>query len=344
MGLTYWFDAAPSGDPYSVAVRFTGRRLPATEPGPADSFQITQTLDRVIPGSGRIALTARVPKIAPGEWRVTATPVRDQSDPGAAAGSPHGPELLPTATATGTTMYLPAVGVCAPGVRMGAWPTLVGLGALVAFVVQGLLAGQRGLPTGRVLLVSVIAALVGVVGAKMYYLATHRQEKAPVLRAGMSVQGFVLAALTTLVLAAWWSNIPLAPMLDASAPGLLFGMSIGRLGCLLGGCCAGRPTASRWGVWSSDRRVGVRRIPVQLMESSMAGAVATATLIAAATVNPTVDGLLLVAGLAAYILGRQLLFPLRGLPRLTSWGRRTTLTLSALVLVVSLAILVDAPL
>jgi len=50
--------------------------------------------------------------------------------------------------------------------------------------------------------------------------------------------------------------------------------AIGRLGCLLGGCCVGRPTTSRWAVWSSDRRVGTLRIPVQLMESAMAGVLA----------------------------------------------------------------------
>lgn len=62
---------------------------------------------------------------------------------------------------------------------------------------------------------------------------------------GMSLQGFVLAALGTVALGSVALGLPLGAALDASAPGLLFGAAIGRIGCFVGGCCAGRPTASR---------------------------------------------------------------------------------------------------
>src|SRR5579884_3267225 len=48
-------------------------------------------------------------------------------------------------------------------------------------------------------------------------------------------------------------------------------MAVGRVGCFFAGCCGGPPTASRWGVWSSDQRVGACRIPTQLMELVLAG-------------------------------------------------------------------------
>ena len=340
LGVTYWFDAAATGDPYPVSVRFTGRRVSPAETGGPDTFQVVHTLDRVIPGSGRVALSARIPGITAGEWEVTATPLPGPTGgrPGTPAGRP--PDLLPTGTATGTTTYLPVARMLAPGVRVGAWPTLVGSGAALALVLQALLAAQRGLPVGRLLLISLTACLIGLLGAKVYYLLTHPQETGGLLRAGMSVQGFVLAALTTLVLGSGAADIPVGTVLDVTAPGLLFGMTIGRLGCLLGGCCTGLPTASRWGIWSSDRRVGVRRIPVQLLESALAGVVGTATLVAVLSVDPAVDGLLLVAGLSAYIAGRQILFPLRGIPRDTSWGRVTTLTVSLLVLAAAVTVLI----
>ncbi|WP_236826473.1 MULTISPECIES: prolipoprotein diacylglyceryl transferase family protein [unclassified Blastococcus] len=231
--------------------------------------------------------------------------------------------------------------VRAPGVRIGAWPALVALGWLFALALQGVLAADRDLPVARLLLVSVLASLIGLVGAKVYYLLTHREEKAGLLRAGMSVQGFVVGAVGSVVLGSWWAGIPVGPMLDVTAPGLLVGMTIGRLGCLLGGCCVGRPTASRWGIWSSDRRVGVRRIPVQLLESSLAGLIAAATLAAVVLADPGVDGLLFVAGVAAYTFGRQVLFPLRGLPRQTKHGRRLTLAVAGLVLLAALSVLVS---
>ncbi|GAA3164510.1 hypothetical protein GCM10010531_15990 [Blastococcus jejuensis] len=341
LALTYWFDAEAADEPYPVSVRFTGARVGGSG-ATGDAFQVVHTLERVVPGSGRIALSARISGISAGQWKVTATPLRGDG-PRASTGLKSQAFLrLPTATTTGNTSYLPVARVLAPGVRVGAWPSLVGLGTVVALVLQALLASQRQVPVGRLLLVSLLACLTGLVGAKVYYVLTHRAEPGGLLRAGMSVQGFVLAALTTLGVGSWWAGISVGAVLDVTTPGLLFGMMIGRLGCLLGGCCAGLPTASRWGVWSSDRRVGVRRIPVQLMESAMAGAVAIAALVAVVSLDPPVDGLLLVAGLSTYIAGRQVLFPLRGIPRSTSWGRVTTLVLALLVLATAVGVLMSA--
>jgi phosphatidylglycerol:prolipoprotein diacylglycerol transferase len=338
LGITYWFAAAPTGDPYPVSMQFTGRRVVGSgAPGEAETFQVVRTVDRVIPGSGRVALTARVPGLAPGEWDVTASPVA----PGVSAAnmehSAASSASLPRGSARGATAFQPVVNVRAPGVRIGAWPSLVGIGWLVALVLQSILAAREGLPVGRVLIVSALASLIGLAGAKAYYLLTHRKERPDLLTAGMSIQGFVLAAIGALVLGNWWAEIPLWQTLDVTAPGLLFGMMIGRLGCLFGGCCAGRPTASRWGVWSSDRRVGVRRIPVQLLESGPAGIAGAVTLAAVLVTDSPVEGLIFVAGFAAYTFGRQLLFPLRGIARTTAHGRMATLVVAGLVLVAALA-------
>ena len=353
LGMTYWFDAAPDGEPYPVSIRFTGRRIDGDGDGDGDgkgegeggagakeTFQTVRTLERVIPGSGRISMTTRVPGVAPGTWEVTATPVVLRRADGTTTPAPRG--HLPTGSASGTTAFLPVVNVRAPGVRLGAWPALVGLGFLLSLVVQWLLGAQRGLPVGRALLVTLVASLVGLVGAKVYYLLTHRTEKVGAVRAGMSIQGFVLAAIATLLLGAWLAGLPLGLVLDVSAPGLLLGMTIGRLGCFFGGCCVGLPTASRWGIWSSDRGIGVRRIPVQLFESAMAGTVAAVTLLTVALVDPAVDGLLFVIGLSAYTFGRQVLFPLRGIPRTTAHGRIAMMILTAAVTGGSVLVLLAA--
>lgn len=80
---------------------------------------------------------------------------------------------------------------------------------------------------------------------------------------------------------------------------------------------------------------------MQLFESTMAGVLATAALLAVVLVDPAADGLMFLAGLSAYTFGRQLLFPLRGIPRKTAHGRVVTLVATGLVLAGSvLALLV----
>jgi phosphatidylglycerol---prolipoprotein diacylglyceryl transferase len=134
--------------------------------------------------------------------------------------------------------------------------------------------------------------------------------------------------------------VPIGPLLDVTAPSLLFGMTIGRLGCFFGGCCAGRPTASRWGLWSSDRRLGVRRVPTQLVEAALALVVGLVALLVVLRGAAKPAGGVFVGAIAAYTLGRQVLFPMRDLPRNTSHGRMLTIVVAALVVLADIAVVV----
>lgn len=343
LGVTYWFDAEPAGDPYTATVHFRGRlKGVASEDGgsarPAGrtEFAVTSTLENVLPGSGRIALTTRIPKVAAGEWEVVATPVRpappDAPAPWVEVRSPR----LPQGAASGRTAFSPIVDNLAPGVRLGAWPALVGMGFVLALVLQSLLARELDLPGLRLFLLTAVASSLGLAGAKVYYLLTHPRKLRSFLTTGLSVQGFVITTLGTLVAGSFLLDLPLGAVLDVTAPGLLFAMAIGRLGCLLGGCCVGRPTSSRWGIWSSDRRVGVRRIPVQLLESGLSAALGALALLAVLLAPARGTGLVLVATVSAYVLGRQILFPLRDIPRATAHGRSVSLVAAAVALLASL--------
>lgn len=337
LALTYWFDAPDEGEPFPVTIHFSGRRVGVRrKPGPRDSFSTSGTVERVVPGSGPLAVTTRVFDIAPGDWNVTATPARDRRVR-AGTTSARIPKLV-KAAASGTTFYAPVVGVQAPGARVGAWPALVGLGVVVALITQALLVSRVDLSIARVLFLSLGACLIGLVGAKAYYLVEHRRESPAILTSGMCIQGFVLGAIGTLVAGGMLAAIPVGRLLDATAPGLMFAMTIGRFGCFFGGCCAGRPTGSRFALWSSDRNLGARRIPTQLIESSGALLVGLVALLAVTAMTPDPSGVVFVGAIAAYTLGRQLLFPLRDLPRTTSHGRLVVMALTSLVLVVDVVV------
>lgn len=316
LGVTLTFDALRDGEPYPLTVRFVGLRAGATNPpAPGDTFDVVDTIAGVVPGSGTVSLTRRIEGITPGDWTVQARPVVDPDAPDRPV-----PATAQVETSTG---YAPLVRVRAPGVRIGAWPALVGAGAAAALILQGVLASRFGLPRGLLSALSLVACLVGLGGARLYYRVEHpRSPGTPVRVTGMCIQGFVLAAIGTIVAGALLLGLPVGRLMDVTAPGLMAGMAIGRVGCFLGGCCAGRVTASRWGLWSSDRRLGVRRIPTQLMESAYAlliGSVAGTVLL---VVDTEPAGAVFVATVAAYTFGRQLIFPLRSLPRHTRYGRQ----------------------
>jgi len=116
-------------------------------------------------------------------------------------------------------------------------------------------------------------------------------------------------------------------------------MAVGRVGCFFAGCCGGPPTASRWGVWSSDQRVGACRIPTQLMELVLAGILGLGAL-AVVLNHGTADGAIFVAALSAYTLVRQGILHLRAEARKTRLGGLITATLAALVLVAAVVLLV----
>lgn len=264
-----------------------------------------------------------------GVWRIIAGPVEPQPQP---------PLPLPrTATVTSTQFAHLAHG---PGVRLVAWPALVGLGAVVAVIVQALLVARAGLPVLPVVALSGLGCLLGYPSGKIWYLVVNRRPLREFLPAGACIQGFLLAAMAVVTVGALVLDVPVGGILDATAPGIFLGMAIGRPGCFLTGCCAGRPTVSRWGLWSSDRRLGIRRIPVQLYEAAVALAIGIAGLLLVLTTQSPFPGAVIVGTIAAYIFSRQLLFRLRSQSH-TRVGRLITQAIcAALLLVVAAAYVV----
>jgi phosphatidylglycerol:prolipoprotein diacylglycerol transferase len=73
------------------------------------------------------------------------------------------------------------------------------------------------------------------------------------------------------VLAVWSLGLPVGRFLDSVAIGVAAGTIFGRLGCLLHGCCGGRPTSGPIGLWLMDADgVRARRIPTQLLDAAWA--------------------------------------------------------------------------
>lgn len=350
LAVTYWFEPVPRPDPYPVTIRFIGRRVGvAGQLQRGDQFVHDETIKEVIPGSGPIAVTAKIHDLNPGEWDVKASPVvatrpqrgRQEQEsvlplnrsryalprlwlhwaPPVEPGTPVKTRMEPFIRVPGTLPYI--------------WAVMVTLGMVVAVVVELLLAAHAHLAVGPVATSTLIAIAVGIVGAKVWYVVKHWRERSFI---GWCIQGFITGATIAAVITFTVTRVPLGAVLDATAPGLMFGLAVGRIGCFLAGCCGGPSTASRWGVWCSDQHIGARRVPTQLMESLFSLSLGLVTLVAVSVHGPA-GGAYFVAVLAAYTLFREGVLRLRAEPLTTRLPIPVTPLVSALVLVAALIVL-----
>src|SRR6266566_1187509 len=318
------------------------------QPQQGDRFDHTETIGDVMPGSGPVSVTAKVTDVTPGEWIVWARP-----DAGTAKGGPP-MRPLPAPPAgrlglgrllrskgnpvpagnTGTrVMTRPGGYATGPGLVPASWLPLVAVGVVAALAVQAVLAGRAHLSIGAGLGVSLAASVAGAAGARAWYVALNRGKVQGIPTQGLCIQGFIVTAVAVLIAGLALAGIPIRTFLDISAPGLFFGMAIGRQGCFLHGCCTGRPTASRWGIWASDGRMGARRAPTQQLESLACLAIGLAALLLVLQARPPAAGTVLIGAIAAYTVCRQLLFPYRAEPRRPSLGRGASMIAAGLVLI-----------
>lgn len=338
---TCWIDSGVEpGAPFAVTIEFSGRHRDG------DRFLQNQTVTGIVPGSGPVAITTEVRGVAPGEWKVTATPVRARGEqrrirlwPPPDAAAPHGiwprrRKLISAAQPVLRTAILPFAPV--PGIRRAVWAPLVALGVVAGVVMQVLLLARAHANAATVLAICAASVLAGGVGAKLWFIALHRGQRAE----GWCIQGAIAGSALTAVLAAalLLANLSVGAFLNAAAPTLMLGIAIGRPGCFWAGCCVGRPTTSRFGIWSSDRQLGIRRIPTQLLEALLGLIIAAAALAIVLAAGLGHSGALLLGTLAAYTLGRQLILPHRAEPRQTTIGRPATSALASVALLAAIAL------
>ncbi len=350
LAVTYWFDPAPHPGLYPVTVRFSGRRVNVKgRLQSGDRFVQDETIENVVPGNGPISLTARVRNINSGEWVITA---RIQNSAHLARGpqeqgnaiSAAGPlrpaarfwrRWAPSVESAEPVRTCLAPFARVPGIFPGIWGVMVTLGMAVALTLQSLVISADHLAVGPWWTVSLVAIVVGIAGAKVWFIVLHRHEHR---LEGWCIQGFIASAPLAAAILLVVLGVPAGVFLDVTAPGLLVAMAVGRVGCFFAGCCGGPPTASRWGVWSSDQRVGARRIPTQLLESVLALSLGLGVLVAVLGHGPA-GGTFFAAALAAYTLGRQGILHLRAEPSKTRLGGPVTAALAALMLVVAVVLL-----
>jgi phosphatidylglycerol---prolipoprotein diacylglyceryl transferase len=191
-----------------------------------------------------------------------------------------------------------------------AYSVFLYIGILAGVFAGTYCAALHGLNATQVYVCMLLLVAPALVGARLLFVASHwrlyrpdprrlwrRSEGGAALYGGLILSFVVslpLLRLLRLSLAAFW---------DAAAIAMLAGMVLVRVGCLINGCCAGRPTARWFGLdLPGPRGVRRRRVPTQLMEAALA-----LTLLLAATRlwnRLPFDGMLFLGVLAVYSVAR----------------------------------------
>ncbi len=164
------------------------------------------------------------------------------------------------------------------GIKLYSYPVMLFLGTFLGIMAGTYGAWLHGLNPGRVYLAMLLLFPLALVGARLLFIIPHwqtyRREPRRVWKqseGGSSLYGgLILSFLVSLPLLTIL-NIPIGGFWDAASITLLTGMIFTKVGCLLNGCCAGRPTSGPL-AWYLPNLQGVwrRRLPTQLLEAGWA--------------------------------------------------------------------------
>ncbi|MDD5246062.1 MAG: prolipoprotein diacylglyceryl transferase [Candidatus Omnitrophica bacterium] len=149
-----------------------------------------------------------------------------------------------------------------------------GLMMALAFLTSVSLAGMRarkeGIDPEVIFNVALQAMIWGVVGARAFYVLenlseylSNPREIIMLQHGGLSWFGGFIAGSGSVLIYLKKKKLKVITILDLIVPFLALGQSIGRIGCLLNGCCYGRP--SELGIYFPVH--GAELIPTQLYSS-----------------------------------------------------------------------------
>lgn len=314
-------------------LRVTGQlRDEGADAAGRDRFEHWDHVDGLLPDAGPFSVTSTIHDVAYGTWDVRAALVPDGTDVEdavlveRAAWSWRTWTLRPIDPLPIATRWAPLAPLARmPAVQPGSWAAFGSLAILLAVAVQLAVANDVGIDPGRALLVTLIASLAGVLAARLWYAWIHPGSR--LLPGGWAVDGYLVTAPLTAVVSAAALSLPIGAYLDSATPALFVAVAVARVGCFFAGCCAGRISDSRFAVWSSDHRIGARRVPTQLVESFTGAALTVVAMIGVRLVGGS--GMVFVVLLGTYLAIRQGLLRWRAESRRYSWRRAATVAGSA---------------
>lgn len=109
---------------------------------------------------------------------------------------------------------------------------------------------REGIDPEKITVLGFWMCICGVIGARLFYIIQKRDQfggsplemlgdMVNMTQGGLVVYGSLIGATVGGAIYMKYSKIPMLKMADIAAPGMLVGLALGRIGCLLNGCCYG---------------------------------------------------------------------------------------------------------
>jgi phosphatidylglycerol---prolipoprotein diacylglyceryl transferase len=164
------------------------------------------------------------------------------------------------------------------GINFYSYRVMLYLGFVIGILAGALAAPLEGATADRFIVAAVVLVTPAMVGSRLLFVALHwtiyRPEPARIwnrAEGGMALYGGLVLTIAVSPPLLKAIGISFNAFWDTATFSLLLGTAIGRIGCLLNGCCCGRPTSG----WLAIRLPNVhgvwrRRIPTQLLETGFA--------------------------------------------------------------------------
>ncbi|HTR40651.1 MAG TPA: prolipoprotein diacylglyceryl transferase [Pseudomonadales bacterium] len=134
---------------------------------------------------------------------------------------------------------------------------MVALAFLFGYWTATLRARRENISSDAIITVVTWLMVGSIIGARAVYVTTYWHEEFAgqpwteifaIWHGGLVYYGGLIGGLVAGALCLWWKRLPFWKTADVLAPSIALGSFFGRAGCLLNGCCYGRPTDLPWAI------------------------------------------------------------------------------------------------
>ena len=117
-------------------------------------------------------------------------------------------------------------------------------------------AKRVGLSAELIADIGIVVILSAIVGARLFYIVfydlqytiEHPGELLKLRQTGLVFYGGFIFGIGSSLIYCRLKRAPIRLVLDVAAPSIAIGQAVGRIGCLMSGCCYGKPGSVPWAI------------------------------------------------------------------------------------------------